>query len=318
MLSLQTVKKVCHHFVFLFRKRVSSDEGCSPIFSATSFYSPKAKGGYQTPAERQKRRAELGEVLPSKPPIQTKTKKLPGSLKVGRATQRSQCSTGKPLLKSKTHTKKAIKTQSKREGTSTNKITTPSKKKVNKSPKKSPRKRSPSKRTPRKSPRKGVKKAVKLYLQGLKKTPKFVSKGTVISRRKTNKKTVNRESAVEMTEQTPPKRVFKKLDLQDASQSEEGVAKRLDAQDELCIIAPSPQSSLKKRAMRSKEDSLDEVRRSPRKSVKLYQKMAQDDGYKVRDNPDKDDELNFLQGFDPYTPDSLTPPVPPTGILSFI
>ncbi|XP_071807579.1 uncharacterized protein [Asterias amurensis] len=298
------------------RKIVRSDEECSPTFSATSFYSPKAKGGYQTPAERQQRRAELGEVLPTKPPVETKTtqpktKKRQGPLKAGHATQRTGRSTGKkPTLKSKTQTKKEIKTQPKRVETTPNKKSSPSKKTINKSPKKkSPKKRSPSKRTPRKSPRKGVKKAVKLYLQGLKKTTK-PSKG--VSGRKTSKKNASVKPAVEMTEKRSPRPVSKKLDLQDESQSDGGAAQRLDAQDELLINAPSPQSA-KKRAMRSKEECLDDVRRSPRKAVKLSQKMAEDDE-EVPEDRDQDGELNFLQGFDPDTPDSLTPPVPQAAL----
>ena len=159
----------------------------SPTFSATSFYSSKGQGGYLTPAERQKRRDELGEILPTKPPLEkqrtTKTKSHQSSSKGSHTIQRARRS-GQTLQKSKTKGKIGDKSHPKSLDELSSKTVTkslPNKKTINKSPKKSPKKSSPSKRTPRKSPRRGVKKAVKLYLQGLKKKHKAARRTTAMA-----------------------------------------------------------------------------------------------------------------------------------------
>ena len=115
----------------------------------------------------------------------------------------------------------------------------------------------------------------------------------------------------------------KKLDLQNEKLTNKGISgEDSDINNDICVIAPSPKHSTKKRTMRSKEDSEEffpekDVRRSPRKSVKTCSNQAPGDSQVVTDNKERVDKHNFLEGFEPDTPDSMTPRILQKGSVSF-
>ncbi|XP_038056898.1 N-acetyltransferase ESCO1-like isoform X2 [Patiria miniata] len=308
------------------RKRQRSSENDfeedSPTFSAKCFYSPKGRGGYQTPLERQKRREELGEILPSKPPVETdkkikKTRKVPTYTTHTRRGAHRPKRSSKTVPKDKTQSAEASKAVDRRDRSQASlDESTASEKSSNKSPDKSPnkkqnnrtsRKRPPSKRTPRKSPRKGVKKAVKLYIQGMKKNPKAAKKQTTKSTQK-NIKVKRDQQEVEHEEEHPvmPKGVSKKLEVDFVDDANQTGSEGMTANDkDSNVIESSPKSTMKKRSMKLKDESecvvpVKAARQSPCKSPRT---SPIDQTKELGDKPE--DKYNFLEGFEPETPESV-------------
>ncbi|XP_022097058.1 N-acetyltransferase ESCO2-like [Acanthaster planci] len=313
------------------RKRLRSAEtsleaDIPPAFSAKCFYSPKGLGQYQTPLERQRRRAELGETLLSKPPAETeksikKTRKIPtytavhvSNKGIHRRPKQTSNTVQKTKAKPAKSTEKAAERREKlpsrnRKESSTSDKSSPSKKQRNRSPKK----RSPGKRTPRKSPRKGVKKAVKLYIQGMKNNRKAAKKLTTNSTQQTtgaNRGNHEGSSLAVDTEEEQPamqKGASKKLDIQFVDDAENTRTERMIGTDE--DVKPSPRSVGKKRSMRLKEESEcltpeEGIQPSPRKSSRSSLNNASQDET-TKDDKKSEDRYNFLEGFEPETPESV-------------